>query len=319
MLKHDFMETQRPSSLPDVAQEVVSTTYAPLDWVGMTGIEVPVWIETPQGRFRQAAKVDAQVSLDLGSSRGIHMSRLYLIVQTLFEKKDLTLDLLSEALNDFLKTHTELSSSARIRVRVDWPLLRSALVSGIQSWRNYPVILWAEQVSAQVRKGIETVVTYSSTCPASAALSRRLIQEGFRSRFQEQSLSAAHIEAWLGTTDGIQATPHAQRSLAHVVVEADREMGPGELIDWIEEALRTAVQGAVKREDEQAFAYRNGQNLMFCEDSARRVREALERASGVRDYYAEMKHLESLHPHNAVAVVSKGLKGGLSEGSIQLR
>lgn len=44
-----------------------------------------------------------------------------------------------------------------------------------------------------------------------------------------------------------------------------------ELIDYAEVALRTAVQTVVKRSDEQAFAVANGQNLMFCEDAARRL------------------------------------------------
>ncbi len=44
-----------------------------------------------------------------------------------------------------------------------------------------------------------------------------------------------------------------------------------ELIDYAEVALGTAVQTVVKRSDEQAFAVANGQNLMFCEDAARRL------------------------------------------------
>ena len=39
------------------------------------------------------------------------------------------------------------------------------------------------------------------------------------------------------------------------------------LIDAVEGALKTPVQAAVKREDEQEFARLNGQNLMFCEDA----------------------------------------------------
>ena len=40
-------------------------------------------------------------------------------------------------------------------------------------------------------------------------------------------------------------------------------------------ALGTTLQTAVKRADEQAFALANGQNLMFCEDAARRLHAAL--------------------------------------------
>ena len=102
------------------------------------------------------------------------------------------------------------------------------------------------------------------------------------------------------------ATPHAQRSFARVKVQVGADYFYGDLINAVEEALQTAVQGAVKREDEQEFALRNGQNLMFCEDAARRVKEALDAQSAIVDYVAEFSHVESLHPHNAVSLISKG-------------
>ncbi|MBL7671288.1 MAG: GTP cyclohydrolase I FolE2 [Bdellovibrionaceae bacterium] len=83
------------------------------------------------------------------------------------------------------------------------------------------------------------------------------------------------------------------------------------LIDLIENVLQTPVQAAVKREDEQEFARLNGQNLMFCEDAARRVRECLEKSSFILDYFGKFQHFESLHPHNAVSFIQKD-KSGLS-------
>ena len=72
------------------------------------------------------------------------------------------------------------------------------------------------------------------------------------------------------------------------------------------------MQTAVKREDEQAFARLNAANLMFCEDAARRVHNALNDASHVADFWIRASHFESLHPHNAVAVTTKGVAGGYS-------
>ena len=70
------------------------------------------------------------------------------------------------------------------------------------------------------------------------------------------------------------------------------------------------MQTAVKREDEQAFARLNAANLMFCEDAARRLRNALDDDPDVIDFWVQASHLESLHPHNAVAVAVKGINGG---------
>ena len=54
----------------------------------------------------------------------------------------------------------------------------------------------------------------------------------------------------------------------------------------------------MKRADEQAFAALNGQNLMFVEDAARRIEAALGEYPRPS---VHVRHLESLHPHDAVA------------------
>jgi GTP cyclohydrolase I len=88
-----------------------------------------------------------------------------------------------------------------------------------------------------------------------------------------------------------------------------------ELIDAVEGALKTPVQATVKREDEQAFALLNGRNLMFCEDAGRRVQTALGNDERILDFWARCTHYESLHPHNAVSVVTKGIEGGYVAGA----
>jgi len=67
----------------------------------------------------------------------------------------------------------------------------------------------------------------------------------------------------------------------------------------VEAALATPLQTAVKRADEQAFARLNGANLMYVEDAARRVQAAL--AQHHAQARVTVRHMESLHPHDAVA------------------
>ena len=119
--------------------------------------------------------------------------------------------------------------------------------------------------------------------------------------------------AWLGSEQGICATPHSQRSKAEIrvrLIPSFQSLPIDALIDVAEGAIRTPVQTAVKREDEQAFARINGQNLMFCEDAARRLQAALDADEHVLDFWIRASHFESLHPHDAVAVASKGVPGG---------
>lgn len=110
---------------------------------------------------------------------------------------------------------------------------------------------------------------------------------------------------WHGlATKGIVATPHSQRSYAQLHLQLDNfidELPLTAIIDDAEAALGTAVQTAVKRPDEQAFALANGQNLMFCEDAARRLNLALQRTPGINQFHIRVIHAESLHAHDAVA------------------
>ncbi|MEK2688268.1 GTP cyclohydrolase FolE2 [Bdellovibrio sp. GT3] len=292
--------------LPDVAKETHTEKFAPIDWVGMGSIELPILLKQADGVYRIPARADAKVSLDKKPSRGIHMSRLYLITQETLSKNEMSLGLLGQATDEFLKTHEDLSTQALIQVQFEAPLVRKALKSANQAWRSYPVVLSAFNENGVKKYYVEAVITYSSTCPASAALSRQLIQDNFKQQFGAQSLDFDVVHQWLGTTQGIVATPHAQRSFARVKVEVGPNYDYAKIIDVIEDALQTAVQGAVKREDEQEFALRNGQNLMFCEDAARRGKEALDKENDILDYVVEFSHVESLHPHNAVSHISAG-------------
>ena len=285
-------------TLPDIAAQA-SRQALPLDWVGMCGIALPILIDGQ----RLSAKADAGVSLDDGEARGIHMSRLYLALEML-ESQDLQPALLRQVLQRFLDSHEGLSSSAYLRIHTDLLLKRPALVSPLAGWKNYPVSIEARLEKQMFHVELKIDVTYSSTCPCSAALARQLIQQQFIDDFANTTLQHEDVLAWLGSAKGIIATPHSQRSTAQLLValqSGQPTLPLTELIDHAEAALGTAVQTAVKRADEQAFALANGQNLMFCEDAARRLNLALQRSIAVQAFHVKVIHAESLHAHDAVA------------------
>ena len=285
-------------TLPDIAVQA-SRQALPLDWVGMCGIALPVLLDGQ----RLSATADAGVSLDDGEARGIHMSRLYLALEIL-EQENLTPTLLRRVLQSFLDSHEGLSHSAYIKIHADLLLKRPALISRLAGWKTYPVSIEARLKNSMFHVELKIDVAYSSTCPCSAALSRQLIQQQFVDDFANQSLQHADVLAWLGSTKGIIATPHSQRSTAHLSLRLDdylEELPLISLINDAEASLGTAVQTAVKRADEQAFALANGQNLMFCEDAARRLNLALKRATGIHAFHLRVVHAESLHAHDAVA------------------
>jgi len=300
--------------LPDVAVHAQPHLAGALDWVGMADIQVPVLFDAGDGHAQRAsARVGAFVNLNRPDKRGIHMSRLYLQVEQALSTQTLSADMLHALLRGFLDSHKDLSDRACLSVHFEHLVRRPALKSANSGWRAYPVCIEASLTGDEFLLEFGTEVVYSSTCPASAALSRQLIQDQFASDFDVgKPLDHAAVLAWLGSERGVVATPHAQRSVARLRIRP--VVGAGfhliGLIDRVEHALGTPVQTAVKREDEQAFALANGGNLMFCEDAARRIQKALDTDAAVSDFHVRVEHQESLHPHDAVAYASKGVEGG---------
>jgi GTP cyclohydrolase I len=300
-------------ALPDVADALPALAGA-LDWVGMGRIEMPVSLAADDGRVATSpARVDAFVNLRRADARGIHMSRLYLHVDRMLSAEPVTPAGLRRLLKDFLESHADLSDRAMLKIQFEHLVRRRALASDNSGWKSYPVTLTAVLDRGHFALELGLQVLYSSTCPASAALARQLIQDQFAKDFAADGLARDAVLAWLGSEQGIVATPHSQRSVAEVklrLVPAFADFPIVAALDRIEDALQTPVQTAVKRVDEQAFALLNGQNLMFCEDAARRIQRALAPDERIADFWLRVSHQESLHPHDAVAVATKGVAGG---------
>lgn len=302
-------------NLPDIANEPHSGPNAPLNWVGMSEIELPVHMLNGKGKqIQTVASVQAYVNLIDPDSKGIHMSRLYLAVDEILSDHVLTPALLKQVVEEFAISQDGISDSAYLECRLEFFERRNSLISDNTGWKSYRVRTISSLRKGELTTELSIEVPYSSTCPCSAALARDIIQQGFENKFGNSGqINADEVHQWLGTTEGVSATPHSQRSLAQVRVklaENVEDMPISRLIDEIEEALSTPVQAAVKREDEQEFARLNAANLMFCEDAARRVQAALDKDNTLQDFWIRVNHMESLHPHDAVAIVTKGVENG---------
>ena len=299
--------THEDGQLPDVAKSMKLQCSGILDRVGMSGIEVPVLLDcNSRGLITSNGKASAYVNLKNPEAKGIHMSRLYLSLTKHLENEPIKLEILSKILADFLSSHKDLSDSAYVDISYTHSIKRNALKSSNQGWRQYPVTLKGKRQGSTEILEINFDITYSSTCPCSAALSRQIIQQKFASDFEHSSsISKAKVLAWL-EQNGTIATPHSQRSIANISVtpKNPKDVSIEDMIVNIEEILETPVQGAVKREDEKEFARRNGENLMFAEDAARRIQTKLMQNPNFKSFKVKVSHLESLHPHDAVAVAT---------------
>lgn len=279
-------------SLPDVQNtdaSLIQGANVPIQHVGVSGFRLPMRLRTRDGRdLSVEATVTGTVSL-AADLKGINMSR---IVRTFYEFKDRTLshELLGEILLRY--KHDLGCSRARLMVSFNYPILQKSLRSDLAGWQYYRVVLEGTVDDLDcLRRYTHFDFVYSSACPCSADLT-------------EHAREAREV----------YGIPHSQRSKARVIVE----VAPGKALE-VEDlqelclaALQTETQVMVKREDEQAFAELNGAYQKFVEDAARLVYEKLDAEPRVRDFTVACAHLESLHSHDAVSVINKGLRGGLS-------
>jgi len=280
------------NSLPDMQNEAAHTiegANVPIQQVGISNFRLPLKFATANGEsVLLETSVNGTVSLD-AEVKGINMSR---IMRTFYQFKDSTFDL--DSLKTILQAYKkELnSSSARLKLFVNYPMLKPSLRSGLEGYQYYQIMFeGALDAEDNFRKWLQFDFVYSSACPCSDELS-------------EHARNCRNIHS----------IPHSQRSKARILAEVapDATLTPEDLQQHCANSLRTETQVMVRREDEQAFAELNGAYIKFVEDAARLIFEPLNGDQRILDFQVVIAHLESLHSHDAVATIAKGIPGGLT-------
>lgn len=290
----------RDDDLPDPQKDpIIRGTRVPINKVGIGLVDLPVRILRRDGEPQVLqAQASLYCSLDDVNAKGLNLSRLYFVMHDAIEN-NVTNNGIKKALETL--AHKQNSKHAYCKLRFRYPWKQYALrtrVGGLFTPKMEGHIAYNVELEGQYHEGeykfyLTVDYVYSSTCPCSFEL-------------------AHHAR----TTRGVAANAHSQRSIATVKVQYD----PANIV-WIEDVVElcrrvipTEVQIVVKRKDEQAFAELNAANLLFSEDAARLLYGALDEWYGekkISDFSIIINHLESLHPWNAIAVIYKGIEGGL--------
>jgi GTP cyclohydrolase I len=290
--------------LPDVTADLNAETPASLQWVGMEDIAVPITLRLQNETLQTiAAKACVYVSLAKPDVKGIHMSRLHSVINRLADR-ECNQPAIEQLLNEMIRSQSNIGHEAKIELSFEVLLKKSALLSHESGFQSYPVSVQAEKTAKGLSCELGLTIPYSSTCPCSASLARQLYADAINTKFSSSTVNKTDLMEWIQSSAGTVATPHSQRSYAYIRLSLGAKDWPelSSLIFQLEEVIGTPVQTAVKRVDEQAFAQLNAENLMFCEDAARRIKFALERMSFAKGYWFKVEHQESLHAHNAVVI-----------------
>jgi GTP cyclohydrolase I len=266
----------------------IQGSHTKIQQVGIHNFRMPLKFKKKDGSsIELETSITGTVSLE-AEKKGINMSR---IMRSFYEYKDETFSI--NLLEKILGTYKEKLGSydAHIILNFSFPIIQQSLRSGMEGYQYYNVSLEANhKKDGTLKKFIHFDFVYSSACPCSFELAMQAMEERNKA-----------------------VVSHSQRSKTRITVEFDGMVWIEDLRDMCVEALQTETQVMVKREDEQSFAELNGANLKFVEDAARLIHEQLDPHPQIKDYRIICSHLESLHSHDAISVLVKGIDGGLTD------
>lgn len=301
-------------NLPDPqVNPIVPGARVAIPKVGIGPVDLPVKFIRRNGDAQELqAKASLYGSLDDPEAKGLNLSRFYLLMHnTVADHVSI------EGLTNVLQAMQEQQNcnSAYCKLRFQYPWVQEALRTRAEAvpGENVFKTVQDKRLSHRKQEGhifyncalegqihgneykffLQVDYLYSSTCPCSFELS----QDAKERR-------------------GKAANAHSQRSQARIVVQFDPS-DPVYIEDVVELArgyVPTEVQVVVKRRDEQAFAELNGSNLIFTEDACRLLYAGLDQwydQGKIFDFSVATSHFESLHPWDAIAVIYKGIEGGL--------
>jgi len=217
--------------------------------------------------------------VSLIGGKGIHMSRLPIVLlehsPLHIDKKSIqnVLDVMEERSGEFCKDYY---------LKMSFEYARNIL-SPVTKLKNIMVIPVKIKVSKNDKKYkhiLEIMVPYTSLCPCSKEISKY--------------------------------SAHNQRSFATVTVElfnSDYHDVVQNIILAVERCVSCPIYNILKREDEKYVTERAYENPNFVEDISRNIGVELDKfleIDYINDYCIVINHEESIHQHNAVAILNAG-------------
>jgi GTP cyclohydrolase IB len=253
-------------ALPDIHSQEETREIA-LDQVGVRGVSAWLSIADPSGTFGPLpVTVDLGVSL-AATKRGAHLSRLGEAITAL--DGHLALD----SLPTWLATVARRLDSSGAEARFAFPLLltREAPVSRASGLLRIEAEARARLAAGEVQLWQSVSVPIQTLCPCSKAMSDR--------------------------------GAHNQRCLVTLRVRSRSGLSYEELVRLVEANGSCEIYPVLKREDERFVTERAYARPAFVEDVARDLVSALRGTEGLLERRIEVVSLESIHPHDAFAIV----------------
>jgi len=259
--------------LPDCAAEQDSRALD-IQEVGISGLSYPISV-WDRNRELQHTVAEIQLAVSLPSHfKGTHMSRF---VEVLGEfRGELSLSTTPDLLAA-LQRRLE-SEDAHLQVSFPYFMQREAPVSGAKSLMEYGCQFKATRSGEQLDFVLCVDVPVTTLCPCSKAISKY--------------------------------GAHSQRGIVQVELRFEEMVWIEEVVEAVESCASAPLFALLKREDEKWVTERAYENPRFVEDLVRDVVLKLRALPGVTWLKVRADNLETIHKHQAYAVITWPPEGG---------
>jgi GTP cyclohydrolase I len=255
-------------SVEDV-QSRADTRRLPINRVGIKDIRHPVRVKdrSTGGEQHTVATFNMYVNLP-HNFKGTHMSRF---VEVLHREREISVDSFQQMLSEM--TSRLNAEAGHIEMSFPYFVMKRAPVTGVESFMDYQASLIGEIKDGKASLWIKVIVPVTSLCPCSKNIS--------------------------------DYGAHNQRSHVTIRTRLREHMWIEELIDIAESEGSCELWGILKRPDEKYVTERAYDNPKFVEDIVRDVALRLNAESRVGAYVIESENFESIHNHNAYALIER--------------
>jgi GTP cyclohydrolase I len=242
----------------------------PIDRVGVKSLRFPVEVREKSGGVQRTVATVA-LAVDLPHHyKGTHMSRFVEILNSHGNCLDVrSMASLPQELLDRL-------DARRAHVSFEFPFFRSksAPVTRKEGLMDYEVRF---EVDAEKEDGVDFVLTVmvpvTTLCPCSKAISSR--------------------------------GAHNQRGMVTYAIRFSETVWIEDAVDLVERSASSELYSLLKRPDEKEVTERAYDHPVFVEDLVRNVASRSEAHGMITWYRIEAENFESIHNHNAYAVIEK--------------
>ncbi len=240
-----------------------------IDRVGVKSLRYPIEIKDKANEV-QSTVATVSMAVDLPHHyKGTHMSRFIEVLSA--HGPQLSVRDMSAIPGELL----ERLEAERAHIVIDFPffLSKAAPATGERGLMDYGVKFEIDATRDKIDCMVTVEVPVTTLCPCSKAISDR--------------------------------GAHNQRGLVTLAIRFDRPIWIEDLVKLVESCASSELYSLLKRPDEKVVTERAYDNPVFVEDLVRAIAAKSNEQPDILWYRVEAENFESIHNHNAYAMIEK--------------